>query len=269
MNPYLEIIRPNICFLAIFGLIVGLLLVKIPVNLWLWPILAVFLITASGNVINDYYDYNIDKINRPKRPIPSGRISSRNALILYFLLSFFGLVISFLVSFNFFILSIFNSALVFLYSKKLKRTVFGNAVDSWLACSVFVAPVFISDKLVLNSPATILAIIAFLGNYGREVLKDVEDIKGDEINGAKTLPIVLGNLKAIIIGKIIIFATSLLFFMPYLLGFFSELYLTLSLFLFLFSLYIIKIENVEKVQKMLKVLMFLVIFSFLVSLFLT
>jgi geranylgeranylglycerol-phosphate geranylgeranyltransferase len=267
MNPYIEIIRLNICFLAIFGLIVGLLLVKIPINLWIFPILAVFLITASGNVINDYFDYRIDKINRPERPLPAGKISSKEALALYLALASLGLIISFLISFNFFFLALFNSALVFLYSKKLKRTLLGNAVDSWLACSVFIAPLFILSKIKLSSPATALAIIAFFGNYGREVLKDVEDVKGDKIRGAKTVPIVLGNIKATILGKVLVFVASILLFLPYILGFFSQIYFIFAIFLFLFSLYVIKIENVKKVQKMLKVLMFLVILSFLVSLF--
>jgi len=267
MNPYLEIIRPNICFLAVLGLIVGLLLEKIPLNLWLLPILVVFLITASGNVINDYFDYNIDKINKPERPLPSGRISRKNALVLYALLSFSGLVASVWISFNFFLLALFNSGLVFLYSKKLKKTPLGNGADSWLACSVFIAPIFIQNKIVLYSPTIVLAAIAFLGNYGREVLKDVEDIKGDKINNARTLPILLGSLKATIIGKTIILVASFLLFLPYILGFFSELYLIFSFILFLFSLWIIRIEDAKKVQKMLKILMFLVIISFLVSLF--
>lgn len=267
MNPYLEIIRPNICFLAILGLIVGLLLEKIPPPLWLLPILAVFLITASGNVINDYFDYEIDKINKPERPLPSGRISRKNAFILYALLSFLGLLASLQISINFFFLALFNSGLVFLYSKKLKKTLLGNGVDSWLACSVFIAPIFIQNKLIFYSPATVLAGIAFLGNYGREVLKDVEDVKGDKIHNAKTLPILLGSRKATIIGKIIILVASLLLFLPYILGFFSELYLIFSFILFLFLIRIVRIKEIKKVQRMLKILMFLVIISFLISFF--
>ena len=269
MNPYVELIRPNICFLAISGFIVGLLIAKLPPNLWIFPILAVFLITASGNVINDYFDFKIDKINKPRRPLPSGKIPRKEALVLYFVLGSVGLMISFLVSLNFFILALFNSILVFLYSWRFKKTWLGNSVVSFLACSVFVAPVFIlyGIKELLASPVITLTIIAFFGNYGREVLKDVEDVKGDKLNGAETLPIILGNIKAMILGKTIIFITSFLLFLPYILGFFSEIYLVFAVAIFLFSIFILKIGDPKKLQKMIKVLMFLVILSFLISVF--
>jgi geranylgeranylglycerol-phosphate geranylgeranyltransferase len=269
MNPYIELIRPNVSLLAIFGLIVGLILVDIPIQLWTLPILTAFLITSSGNVINDYFDFKIDKINKPNRPIPAGKIHRKDALFFYSILVSLGLVISSYISLNFFLLTLLNSILAFIYSKKLKTTLLGNSIDSWLASSVFIAPIFIINgvSLILSSPATMLAIIAFFGNYGREVLKDVEDIKGDKINGAETLPIILGNLKATIFGKALILLTSLLLFLPYIFGFFSGLYLYFAIALFLFSIYILRINDVKKVQKMMKILMFLVIFSFLIALF--
>ena len=266
MNPYLELVRLNICLLSVFGLIVGFLLVKLPLNFWILPILAVFLISASGNIINDFFDFEIDKINKPERPLPSGRVSKKRASLFYFVLSLAGLTISFFVSLNFFILALFNSILIFLYSKKFKKTVFGNPIDSWLACSVFLAPVLILGDFseLLTSKATILSIIAFFGNYGREILKDVEDIKGDRIEKARTLPIVIGKNRATILGKIMIFigAIFLLISCPL----FSKLYLFLSLICFIFCIYILTIRDVRKAQRITKLVMFLVIFSFLISL---
>ena len=76
MNPYIEILRPGN---AIMGAIVVVLVAIIDKTFSL-PILlatlAVFFETSAGNVINDYFDYQIDLINKPERPIPSGRISS-------------------------------------------------------------------------------------------------------------------------------------------------------------------------------------------------
>jgi len=267
MNPCIEILRLNIGFLAILGLTTSLLLLGIPSDLWVLPILAVFLITSSGNVINDFFDFKIDKINKPKRPLPSKKITRKKAFILYLFLASFGLAISFFVSFNFFLFAFLNSIIVFLYSWKFKRTILGNAIDSYLACSIFIAPLFILYSIEkLNSSVTVLAIIAFLGNYGREILKDIEDIRGDRALNIKTLPIVLGNLKAMIIGKILIFIASLFLFLPYILGFFSELYLILASLCFLITIYSLKINDVRKLQRIIKLIMFLIIFSFLITL---
>ncbi len=268
MNPYIELVRPNICLLSVFGLIVGLLLVEIPLNLWILPVLSIFLISASGNIINDYFDFGIDKINKPERPLPSGRVSKKMALIFYLKLAFLGLFISFFVSLNFFFLALLNSFLVFTYSLKFKKTLGGNFVDSWLACSVFIAPVLIFGGLaeLASSSVTILALISFFGNYGREILKDVEDIKGDKLKKARTLPIVFGKNKATIFGKLFIFIGSVFLFVPYFLGVFGLIYLVLAILCFSLCIYILTIKDVKVAQKMIKVVMFIVIFSFLISL---
>lgn len=269
MKPYIELIRPNICLLSVFGLVVGLLLVEVPLDFWLLPIFGVFLISASGNIINDFFDLEIDKINKPERPLPSGKISKKEAIIFYLVLGLTGLIISGFVSLNFFILALFNSVLVFFYSKKFKKTLLGNPVDSWLACSVFLAPVLIFGSFteLLTSTVTILAIIAFFGNYGREILKDVEDITGDKIEMARTLPIVFGKKKSAVLGKILIFVGSVFLFLPFFLKIFGLVYLILAVICFSICLYILTIKDIKVAQKLTKVVMFLVIFSFLVGLF--
>ena len=79
MNAYLEIIRPGN---AVMGVIAVVLMAIIGEN-YNTPIIlggiAVFLAMGGGNVINDYFDHKIDAINKPNRPIPSGRISLKNA----------------------------------------------------------------------------------------------------------------------------------------------------------------------------------------------
>ena len=75
MNPYIEILRPgNAVMGAITIILIALIDRSISIPLVL-AMLAVFFETAAGNVINDYFDYNIDLVNKPERPIPSGRIS--------------------------------------------------------------------------------------------------------------------------------------------------------------------------------------------------
>lgn len=78
MNPYIEILRPGNALMGAISIILVALIdktISIPVIL---AMMAVFFETAAGNVINDYFDYNIDLVNKPERPIPSGRISLKN-----------------------------------------------------------------------------------------------------------------------------------------------------------------------------------------------
>ena len=262
-----ELIRLNIGILSIFSLIASLLILEIPYFLWLFPIISVFLITVSGNVINDYFDFEIDKINKPKRPIPSGKISKKTAFYIYLSLLILGLIFSSLISVNFFILAIFNSLIIFLYSYKFKKTLIGNFADSWLAVSVFLSPVLIFGTFqdLIYSKIIILALIAFFGNYGREILKDVEDVKGDKKQKAKTIPIVFGKNTAICLGKMLILIGGLLLFVPYFIKIFSELYFFLSLICFGVCIYILTLKKVSSVQKMTKFLMFIIVLVFVVS----
>lgn len=270
MNPYLELVRPSVCILAFFGILTGLLVVGVPSDYWLFPIAAAVIICASGNVINDYFDIEIDKVNKPGRALPSGRVPVERAQLFYVLLATSGLIISSFVSINFFVLAIINILIAFYYAYKLKRTLGGNFFDTYLASSLFVAPVLISSNFtgIFYSPAFIVALIPFFANYGREILKDVEDMEGDKRVHAKTVPLVFGKKKAILLGKIMIFIGSSLLFLPWLFKIFPEVYFIFAVFLFGFTLAVLRVGDIEKIQKIVKVIMFLVILSFIVSIIL-
>ena len=79
MNPYIEILRPGNVIMAMIAIILVAIVahsISIPIIL---AMLAVFFEISAGNVINDYFDYKIDLINKPERPIPSGRIGLKTA----------------------------------------------------------------------------------------------------------------------------------------------------------------------------------------------
>jgi geranylgeranylglycerol-phosphate geranylgeranyltransferase len=82
VKAYLEIIRPSVLFLSVFAVIVGALVVGYfdVFHIAIASIVAL-LIAGAGNTVNDYYDHKIDRMNKPKRPIPSGRLKRKNALI--------------------------------------------------------------------------------------------------------------------------------------------------------------------------------------------
>jgi len=152
----------------------------------------VTLITAAGNVINDYFDADIDRINRPERPIPSGMVPLLAAR--YFAVTLFlaGILTALFTPPLCLAIAVINTLILVLYAAKLKgMPVVGNAAVAYLAASIFLfGGAFAGgDALVLMIP---LAAITFLATMVREILKDVEDTVGDAAGGADTLPIRIG-----------------------------------------------------------------------------
>jgi 4-hydroxybenzoate polyprenyltransferase len=184
-------------------------------------VLATICIAAAGNIINDIYDLETDKINKPHRIVVGSKFSVGTANTLYIILSIIGVGIGFFLSNligkpGFSAIFIIISALLYLYATYLKHImVAGNLVISALvAFSIIIMGLF--DLLPAITPenqqtqSTIFSIIldyalfAFLLNWLREMVKDQEDIKGDYNAGRNTLPIAIGakrtNLVIFLIG---------------------------------------------------------------------
>jgi geranylgeranylglycerol-phosphate geranylgeranyltransferase len=153
----------------------------------------VVLITAAGNIINDYFDAEIDAINRPGRPIPSGTVSKGSALLYATYLFIAGITLSLITNNGICILiAVFNSLLLIGYAAKLKSTpLLGNVAVSYLSASIFLFGGAFSgwEGFIQNLP---LALITFLAMIARELLKDAEDVEGDSVGGARTLPVHFG-----------------------------------------------------------------------------
>ena len=147
---------------------------------------------ASGYIINNFYDYEKDLINKPIKSKIDKVIRKRTKLSLYITLNFLCIYTSSLVSWRavlFFSIYIF---VIWLYSHKLKRTLFiGNVVSSLLS----VIPFFIILIYYKNFELIIFlyAIFLFLIVYMREIIKDLENIKGDFTLDYRTIPVVYGE----------------------------------------------------------------------------
>ncbi|OYT43011.1 MAG: geranylgeranylglycerol-phosphate geranylgeranyltransferase [Candidatus Aenigmarchaeota archaeon ex4484_56] len=269
-EDYIRITRPNICVLAWFAFLIGAFIIGLNIFslIFILSSISVLMICAGGNIINDYFDYEIDKINKPKRPLPSGRIYLKNVLIFYLIVNIFALIVAYLVNIYFFTLVIVNILTAFIYSYKLKRMLLiGNIIDSYLASVCFVAPILIynSFTFIVNSPLFILGLIAFFGNFSREIIKDIEDVKGDKDLGAYTLPIAFGKDNAWLIAKILILIALILGVLPYYYDYVSVLY---------FAGYIPAIilcissfnKDAAKSQKRIKKAMFALLIGFLIGL---
>ncbi len=193
---FITIIRPINSFVAGLAAIIAYLIdtgTIIPQTLLLFIIVA--LITAAGNVINDFFDAEIDAINRPDRPIPSGTVSKGAAWGFAVTLFLAGILVSSFTNSVCIVIAIFNSVLLIAYAAKLKSTLLiGNIVVAYLSASIFLFGGALNgvDGLVRIIP---IAAITFFAMLSRELLKDAEDVEGDRAGGADTLPIRIGIKK--------------------------------------------------------------------------
>ena len=158
----------------------------VDIRLWLVSI-AAFVMLSAGNAINDYCDYNIDQINRPRRPLPSGRIRRINALIFAIILVVIGIWLGTLINRNATAIAILVCIALASYARWLKRIpLVGNLVVSGLTALTFISGGVAIDSL---QGTLIPAIFAFLFTTAREIIKDLEDTEGDSKNDVKTLAI--------------------------------------------------------------------------------
>lgn len=276
MNPYIEILRPgNAIMSAIVIILVAIIdrSFNIPIIL---AMLAVFFETAAGNVINDYFDYNIDLVNKPERPIPSGRISLKNGRNYAYLLFALGTVCGFMISFitnNWipFMIVLLADVVLYLYAYKLKSTpLLGN-----LAVGFMTGFGFVFGGFTLNNPNIIITSIylgffAFVMTTARELVKDIEDVEGDKLEGARTLPILYGERTTAILAAILIIIDCALCPLLYHINIFGIYYLAIiaiAVILFLYSAVLI-LKNQEKatakkVSKYLKIGMLIAFVSFI------
>jgi len=181
------------------------------------------LATGAGMAINDYFDREIDRINDPDRPIPRGAVSPR--LALWFSLALFGGAVALAVLLPPLALAIAGVNLVALvtYTKLFKGTPgLGNALVAYLVGS---ALVFGGAAVGAATASLVLAALAALSNFAREVIKDVEDVAGDREEGLTTLPVVVGERRALAVAAAALAVAVVASPVPYLRGTFGAAYL--------------------------------------------
>jgi len=178
---------------------------------------AVFLILGGGNALNDYFDWQIDAVNKPGRPIPSGRVARAGAGRFAALLFAGGLAASLALPVAALALAGLNAGLLILYAGRSKKMlVLANALVAWMTASVFLFAAAILGRLGL--PVASLAASAFFIMMTREILKDIEDVEGDRRAGAATIPIRWGAGRARIAANLLIAPAVLALVPPFVTG---------------------------------------------------
>lgn len=172
-------------------------------------------IAAAGYIINDYFDIKIDIVNKPKRVVIGRYLKRRFAMGAHQVLNLLGVVCGLLVSVPVALLNIFSVTLLWFYSERYKRLpLVGNVAVSLLtALSLLILTLqFPHNRLLV----VIYAVFSFFISLIREIVKDMEDVKGDAAHGCRTLPIIMGirNTKVVLYSLISLFVV-VLFLMAY------------------------------------------------------
>ncbi len=272
LKEIIKLIRIPNCVLSGFGVIVGAFLEKY----YVLPILFLgflvgFFITAYAMIINDYYDIEIDKVNAPDRPLVSGKIEIKTAIILSILLLMAGLLIAALINQLALVVAVLFALISFFYSWRLKR--FGLIGNFLVASSMAIPFIYGSIISMRFGPLPfILAGIAFFAGTSREIIKGISDVEGDKKKGVRTLTITMGAKKASIYAFIFMLIAIILSFLPLFYYKFWYLYLFLILFVDIFMIRytynLIKDPDSKKaiyVKNKILLMMFGALFVFLIS----
>ncbi len=225
IKAYIQLTRPVnllIAFLSIFmgGFVTGSVH---PLLKLLLASLSGTLIAAGANAVNDVYDLDIDRINKPYRPLPSGRVQKQSAAVFSTVLFMLGIAAGACIHPTGLMIALMSSVWLFLYSARLKRTVlwgnFSVAFISGLA--------FIYGGLAIGrwKQALVVGIFAFFYHFAREIIKDLEDVEGDRADGVVTLPIRHGVRTALFWASGLLALLIGLTFIPYFTGLFNRTYL--------------------------------------------
>ena len=186
-----------------------------------------FFISGSALISNDYFDLEVDKVNAPTRPLPSGAVSPLEALLLAGIAMLIGLSTSFAISVQALILSLIFGAIGILYNWRFKQEgLIGNLmVASSVAITFILGGLAVGDPF--NKVVLFFSLTAFLIDLGEEIAGDAMDIDGDKQRGSKSIAIVYGKRTALRISSAVFFLLALISFTPYLAGWLGIKYLVI------------------------------------------
>lgn len=197
---------------------------------------------ASTFALNDYYDLEIDRLNkRMDRPLVRGDLSPKTALKFFYILFPLGLICSYFVNTTCFIIALITALLSILYDVKMKKIKFiGNFYIAYIMAIPFVfggAAVLENSTFSLqeiNPTIYIIALIAFLAGIGREIMKDIMDYDGDKKQGVKSFPRYIGIRASNNIAAIFYLCAIAFSFFPFFLVSFGIYYQNITYFILVF-----------------------------------
>ncbi len=219
LNAYWTLVRIPNCMLIGLAVIVGeaIALGTLPsFAAAFFGFLTASLLLAGTMVLNDIHDIEVDRVNSPSRPLPSGKIGTQEAYLLSAILSSLGIVSSIVLGPLTLLTALLALVLMIYYNTGGKSTgLLGNAVVSFN-----VALPFFFGGLAVDNVRPLLFIffvLAFLANMAREIAKGIVDVAGDRLTRVKTLAVWKGPKSAgWTSATLFVAAVALSFFAPFL-----------------------------------------------------
>ncbi|MEM3736885.1 MAG: UbiA family prenyltransferase [Candidatus Bathyarchaeia archaeon] len=229
-----------------------------------------FCLTSSSMAMNDYYDREVDALNEPGRPVPQGIVKPKEALSYMAILAGVGLTTAALLNLLSLLVAGLSLTLSSYYSMEGKKLgLFGNFMVSGCVAVPFLYGAFIVGSAP-GSLLTVFALLAFVSNTGREVIKGIVDVEGDKLRCVRTLALRSGCRHAARVAAALYGAAVAVSALPLLGGMVSALYLPFVLAAdagFLYSAISIarrpSRENAKRTKKMSLLWMLLGLVAFL------
>ena len=201
LAAYVQLCRPVNVLITVVSIPVACWIAGGSVFSWITMLLAGMTgacVAAGANAINDAFDIEIDRINRPDRPLPRGALTRQDAWRMWFVLSLAAAAINAFFYVTALLIVLLSIAMLYVYSARLKRTVLiGNILIGAMTGMAFIYGGAVVGRI---DRALMPALFAFLVNLARELLKDVEDMEGDRKEHAMTLPIRYGVRLALVVA---------------------------------------------------------------------
>jgi geranylgeranylglycerol-phosphate geranylgeranyltransferase len=220
-----RLVRPFNATLASASVLIGAFLAGMasPTVRVVVACLSAWLICGGGNALNDAIDREADRRNRPTRPVVSGQVEVRQAVALSLLLFAGGLFAAWWVGLPALVVAFCATGGLVLYDIRGKGLLgVANLVVSLVASLAFLYGALAAGQVVSGLTPMLFA---FLYHLGREILKDVQDMPGDQISGIRTFPLVLGRTRALVLSFVSFAVLVALSPLPFLLNLYGRAYL--------------------------------------------
>jgi geranylgeranylglycerol-phosphate geranylgeranyltransferase len=238
-----ESTRPFTSLLGMAGAYIGGIVAHAPYfsTPLLLAMVVVFFVGAGSMPFNDYFDRDVDIVSHPKRPIPSKRLTPKETLFFSIFLLSLAAAISLFINWICFLIILATIVLLYSYEALFKNQGFiGNIFVAFLSSMSFTF-----GGIAVGNPfaSLLLSLLTFFLFTGRELLKDIEDVKGDRLT-RRTLPMKIGEKKAVAVASVFLLVTVFLSPLPYLFHQLGIWYLIIIILVDVLAIYIV-IQNLK------------------------
>jgi geranylgeranylglycerol-phosphate geranylgeranyltransferase len=251
IHAYTDLIRMDLALGAGFFMVAGEILAAgglPPPHLVLPGFLTLFFISGSANISNDYFDRDVDRINLPSRPLPSGRISVRELWALFILFTAAGMIIAAFLGTLVLAVVIVLWGIANLYNIRLKEYGFaGNLIVATCLGMMFITGAVAVGTI--NGVVLTFTALAFFFDLGEEIASDAMDVRGDQVRSSDSLAKRWGSPRALKIAMVMFTVFFALTLFPFLMGWLGYDYLFLiavtDLWMIWCSVNLVRVRTIE------------------------